>query len=449
MPKINLKQKINFLIKKFIMKNNAGLIDEKPSVLLYEYEPVCGVSENSSIPESFMLEKHLIPDCRNQKTTGQCAAFTAANILQILNQEETGKRVQFSTTYIYGKHRPKSLRNMEGMYPSILLKKLCMLGSVPNETMPQLWEVPDAYDLVLAHPELDEIAEQTKINTYVSFVSADKDKRYAEIKKAMIQYNLPIFGVLKMGNYDHAVSLVGWDKNKWYYMNSWGTTVGAGGICWAKYDELKRAYLLLDAKNTPPFPFVDVADGHWANKAIKRCFGAGIINGIDETHFEPESVLTRAQICQVLYKLGIKFTEANGEFFKDPYTLVGYDDVRSDHWFYNAVRYCTAKSIIHEKRDNSFCPDAALTRAEFCSCIWNFIQEICNSNDMLKPNHVKMPFKDVFEIDKYYNEIQNCYSLGIINGVQEDKFCPDDSLNRAQLCQMIYKLIKQIEVFEN
>ena len=88
----------------------------------------------------------------------------------------------------------------------------------------------------------------------------------------------------------------------------------------------------------------------------------------------------------------IKFTEANGEFFKDPYTLVGYDDVRSDHWFYNAVRYCTAKSIIHEKRDNSFYPDAALTRAEFCSCIWNFIQEICNSNDMLSANHVKMPF---------------------------------------------------------
>lgn len=67
---------------------------------------------------------------------------------------------------------------------------------------------------------------------------------------------------------------------------------------------------------------------------------------------------------------------------------------------------------------------------------------------MLKPKTVKMPFTDVSVEDANFNAIQNCFSLGIINGVEEDKFCPNDSLNRAQLCQMIYKLIKQIELYE-
>ena len=445
---MSIVSKLNFYLKKLKARNNAGLLNEKPSVLLYEYDSVCGSNENTSLPESFMLERDFIPDCRNQKTTGQCAAFTAANILQILHQKETGKRIQFSTTYIYGKHRKDSLRNMEGMFPSQLMKRLCFLGSVPYDMMPQLWDVPDAYDLAWSHPELDEIAEQYKIDTYVGFTSADKERRDNEIKNALMKFNVPIFGVLRMGNYNHAVSLIGWDKTKWYYMNSWGERVGTKGICWAKYKDLKEAYLLIDAKNTLPFPFIDVANEHWANKAIKRCFGAGIINGIDETHFEPEAVLTRAQICQALYKLGIKFTEASGDIFEDPYTLVTYDDVMPEHWFYKAVRFCTAKSIMHEKQDNSFCPDEALSRAEFCSCIWNFIQFICKSDDMLKPEKVKMPFKDVLETDKCFHEIQNCYALGIINGIEEDQFCPEGLLNRAQLCQIIYKSIHLIETVE-
>lgn len=440
--------KLMFWLKKQISK--GGVLDEKPSVLLYEYEPVCGGStDDTDIPESFMLESAKIPDCRNQKTTGQCAAFTAANILQILNQEETGERIQFSTTYIYGRHRPEKLRNMEGMYPSHLMKRLCFLGSVPNESMPQLWEVPDAYDLAWAHPELDEVAEKYKIDTYVAFTSADKDKRDLEIKKALLKFKLPIFGVLKMGNLDHAVSLIGWDKTKWYYMNSWGKTAGTGGICWAKYKDLKRAYLLLDEKNTPPFPFADVPEEHWASKAIKRCFGAGLINGIDQAHFAPEGVLTRAQICQVLYKLGIKFTEAKGETFEEPYTLVAYEDVLPQHWFYKAVRYCSAKSLLGGKDGNRFCPDEPLTRAEFCGAVWNFIQLVCESKDMLNPKTVKMPFTDVSDAEPNFDAVQNCFSLGIINGVEADKFCPNDSLNRAQLCQMIFKLIKQIELLED
>ena len=67
---------------------------------------------------------------------------------------------------------------------------------------------------------------------------------------------------------------------------------------------------------------------------------------------------------------------------------------------------------------------------------------------MINPSLTKMPFKDIADNDKFYNEIQICYSLGIINGIGKDKFCPDESLNRAQMCQMIYKLIKQIEVYE-
>nr|MBC8540739.1 hypothetical protein [Congzhengia minquanensis] len=37
----------------------------------------------------------------------------------------------------------------------------------------------------------------------------------------------------------------------------------------------------------------------------------------------------------------------------------------------------------------------------------------------------------------------------MINGIEEDKFCPDESLNRAQMCQMIYKLINKLRYMKN
>ena len=68
---------------------------------------------------------------------------------------------------------------------------------------------------------------------------------------------------------------------------------------------------------------------------------------------------------------------------------------------------------------------------------------------MINPTLIKILFKDIADNDKFYNEIQICYSLGIINGIEKDKFCPDESLNRAQMCQMIYKLINKLRYMKN
>ena len=148
-------------------KNINGVLEEKPSLMLYDYETVCGAAnEDEEIPEIFRISEDHIPDCRDQKTTGQCVAFSSTNILQILNQIETGERIRFSTTYAYGRHRQESERTMEGMYVSDVMKGMTIRGSVPEENMNVLLEVPEAYDYVHSSPnleELDRIAEKYKI----------------------------------------------------------------------------------------------------------------------------------------------------------------------------------------------------------------------------------------------------------------------------------------------
>ena len=286
------------------MNRINGVLDEKPSVLLYDYDVVCGNGESVELPEEFTIPRDRIPDCRDQQTTGQCVAFSTTNIMQILNEIETGKRERFSTTYVYGRHRDEHERNLVGMYPEKVLSKMCKMGSVKESDLPVLLEVPEAYDYVQSHPELselDEEAETYKIATYVGFTSADKDKKINDIKTALLTYELPLLGIMDIPDGSHAISLIGWDKTGFTYMNSWGEEVGDKGICHVKYKFLRRAYLMIDATNVKEFPFVDVPSGHWAKHAIEHCYNAGLVNGMDEAHFCPDEPLTRAQLCQILY----------------------------------------------------------------------------------------------------------------------------------------------------
>ena len=438
-------------------KYKAGLLNEKPSLLLYDYETLCGSAANIEIPEKFMLSKDRIPTCRNQGTTGQCTAFATAGILEILNYLETGKRTLFSTTYIYGRHRKSGLRNTMGMYVSSLMKYLTLLGSIPNEMMPQIYDNPWAYDLVHEDEErlkkLDEIASQTHIGSYIRLYSSRGiEESSLNIKKALLQYQVPIFGDIKMDGAGHAICIVGWDKKYFYYMNSWGENYGDKGICKFKPEKLRNAYLLLDVKNTPIFPFKDVAEEHWAYHAINRCYSAGIINGVDDTHFSPDTILTRAHVAQALYKFAQKWSLFNGKEFVDSKCVISYKDVTSDKWFFEAVNYCVSKGLFDGKL-SLFHPDSSLRRGEFCRVIYDFLKAHATENKFKKNlfedlSNIAVNFEDVSKYDEDYEAIMHCYHLGLINGVSDTKFMPDASLTRAHLCQIVYKAIKLLEEYE-
>ena len=438
-----------------MLLHKAGLLNEKPSLLLHDYETLCGApQELVEIPEKFMLPQDRIPTCRNQKTTGQCTAFATAGILEILNYLETGERTLFSTTYVYGRHRKENLRSTLGMYVSSLMKYLIFLGSVPNDMMPQLCDNPEAYDLVHQSnlEELDAIATKTRISSYIRLMSTSgTDESIINIKKALLKYQIPIFGDIKMDGAGHAICIIGWDKSHIYYMNSWGTNYGDKGICKFKPEKLRNAYLLLDAKNTPLFPFVDVADNHWAYHAILRCYNAGIINGVDETHFSPDTILTKAHVAQALYKFAKKWALFNGVDFKDVSSHISFKDVTEDKWYYEAVNYCVTKGLFDINAD-MFKPDSSLRRGEFCKVIYEFLRNHATARKFIKLLNEDISknfaFEDVSKADDNFEAIAHCYKMGLINGVSETKFMPDASLTRAHLCQIIYKAIKLLEEYE-
>ena len=50
-------------------------------------------------------------------------------------------------------------------------------------------------------------------------------------------------------------------------------------------------------------PFADVPIGAWYEKAVAWAYECGITNGVDDTHFEPNRPITRAEMVTMLWRL--------------------------------------------------------------------------------------------------------------------------------------------------
>lgn len=440
------------------MNMQNGVIEEKPSLLLYDFDVVCGNNAftDKDLPEEYMLPEDRIPTCRDQDWCNQCTCFAACNILEIIHYLKTGKRKLYSTTYMYGRHRGEHMRKMDCGSDQSLMKWLTMLGSIPYEDMPQLMANPEAYDYVRQQnlEELDRIASESAIDSYVGMNSADLNTRIPQIKKALMTYGYPLWITYRVTSSDkHAVALIGWNKENFIFMNSWGKNekIGDTGIHKRKWDTLSKAYLFLFEENKPAFPFVDVKEEQWFYHAIHRCYNAGIINGIDKTHFAPDNVLTKAQVSQALYKMAQKHADFNGVKFTAVKPSISFIDVSKSQWFYDAVNYCVNKKIFVENI-GEFEPEGCITRSEFCRIINAYIKAHCDTKKINKKltqvQCNKLPFVDILKGEKLYEDILVCYALGIIKGVDNTHFMPNELLSRAHLCQMIYNLIKIIEDIE-
>ncbi|WP_249313876.1 S-layer homology domain-containing protein, partial [Congzhengia minquanensis] len=61
---------------------------------------------------------------------------------------------------------------------------------------------------------------------------------------------------------------------------------------WALWEKFKQ--LIREEIKMAECKFTDIS-GHYAEKQIREVFEMGIMNGVDETHFEPDKPVTRAQ----------------------------------------------------------------------------------------------------------------------------------------------------------
>lgn len=107
-----------------------------------------------------------------------------------------------------------------------------------------------------------------------------------------------------------------------------------------------------------------------------------------------------------------------------------FEDVKDNHWFYEAVKFCYANEIIKGMNDYTFGWNGNLTRAQFLQMLATI-----DGADLTQYSVTK--FEDVKTNHWYYGAVAWAYENNITSGVTDTKFVPNQAVTRAQIARMM------------
>ena len=114
----------------------------------------------------------------------------------------------------------------------------------------------------------------------------------------------------------------------------------------------------------PENPFSDVAENSPYYYAILWAVQSGITNGITDTTFGPDVIVTRAQSQTFLYRWAGE-PEIEGS--------TPFSDVAAGTYYYDSVRWSVQNRITNGITENIFEPDGTLSKAQILTFLYRYV----------------------------------------------------------------------------
>lgn len=181
--------------------------------------------------------------------------------------------------------------------------------------------------------------------------------------------------------------------------------------------------------------FDDVASDSWYKDAVEYADFNGLFRGISDTEFAPQATMTRGMFATVLYRMG---RETSGDY-PDP----SFTDIVDGAYYQTPVNWGTAIGIINGVDENTFAPDAPVTREQMCKLIALFCEHI---KFTLPSDKAAATFIDAGDISGYAVEyVDACQQAGLIMGYEDGSFRPQGESTRAEVATILYRLGELLE----
>lgn len=111
--------------------------------------------------------------------------------------------------------------------------------------------------------------------------------------------------------------------------------------------------------------------------------------------------------------------------------LLPFDDLIPGQWYYGELRQALEKGLFSGVGERQFDPHSPMTRAMVVQVLYNLEK---------KPDSPEeVPFSDVAEDSWYRDAVAWAVSEGIVQGVSETKFAPDQVMSRQELATILWR----------
>jgi len=204
-----------------------------------------------------------------------------------------------------------------------------------------------------------------------------------------------------------------------------------GGALGDSYAEPKKRITLI------LIPFADVEPEDWYFDAVQYVYEHGLMNGVDETHFNPTGTMTRSMMVTMLHRL-------SGSPAPEGSAAEIFADVPADAWYAEAVAWAVETGITQGMGDGRFQPDGILSRQQMATFFYRHAQVY---GDVSAADGYELTYYDTAEIADWARDaVAYCTAVGLMQGVENNRFAPDADANRAMGATILMRFAKMAAV---
>ena len=182
-----------------------------------------------------------------------------------------------------------------------------------------------------------------------------------------------------------------------------------------------------------PLPFPDVTEGDWFYDAVRYAYETGLMDGVGDSLFAPNSETTRAQLVTILYRLA-------GE--PEPGGDSGFADVAAGTWYTDAVAWAAQNGIVNGVSDTEFAPGDDITREQLAAILYRYAA--CQGYDVSQRADLS-GFGDASSISGYAQEALSwAHAQGLVLGFEDGSLRPQGTASRAQIAAVLMRFLAAV-----
>ena len=179
-------------------------------------------------------------------------------------------------------------------------------------------------------------------------------------------------------------------------------------------------------------PFTDIDQSAWYHDGVHYMIENGMMNGVGNGMFEPESSMTRAMLVTVLYRL-------EGEPAVSGRS--GFSDVTFNSYYEDAVTWAADNGIVNGTSTTTFSPNANVTREQMAAILYRYAQyKKYNTAASSSLNG----FTDHASVSGYAAaSLEWAVAEKLVNG-SAGKLMPTGNATRAQVAAILHRFVENV-----
>lgn len=182
-------------------------------------------------------------------------------------------------------------------------------------------------------------------------------------------------------------------------------------------------------------PFTDVKESDWFAGAVRYVSESGLMQGRTATVFDPASAVTRGQIVTILWRASGS-PDLENEILGYPFS-----DVDAASYCGTAVYWARLQGVANGYRDNTFRPEAPITREQLAAVLWRWAK--ARGMDVSAGERTVLPHADADSASDYaLPALRWAYGTGILSGYQDGRLHPGGRAARAQAAQILTNFLQ-------